>query len=220
MARARSIRVSEDDAGDDATRWSLPTHQARSRETRDRLLAAAEKVFDEKGYGGSRIVDIAKAAGCSVGAVYVRFIDKEALFNGIVEEFTSAGVARATEAAAAVATGDPADLIRTFIRGAILQFTHRRGMFRAIIERGFEDPTALAPIMTMRTRLEAVLENALSASIVKKHKDPRLAVRVVTQMVFGFLLNAAINPFAPTKSDGPRANAELEKAVLGYLGLE
>ena len=219
MARARSTRLSEVDAADDATRWSLPAHQARSRETRDRLLAAAEKVFDEKGYGGSRIVDIAKAAGCSVGAVYVRFIDKEALFNGIVEEFTANGAARFAEAAAAVSTGDPADLIRTFIRGATMQFTHRRGMFRAIIERGFEDPTALAPIMTMRTRLEAMMENALSTALAKKHKDPRLAVRMATQMVFGFLLNAAINPFAPTKSDGPRANAELERVILEYLGV-
>jgi len=217
MARSRNTKLAEN--VEDGSRWSLPAHQARSRETRDKLLAAAERVFDEKGYGGSRIIDIAKAAGCSVGAVYMRFIDKEALFNGIVEEFTSIGVMRVTEAAS-VATGDPAELIRAFIRGTTKQFTHRRGMFRAIIERGFEDPTALAPIMTMRTRLEAVLENALSATISRKHRDPRLAVRVATQMIFGFLLNSTINPFAPTKSDGPRANAELEKAVLEYLGLD
>ena len=216
---ARRSRILETASVEDPSRWSLPAHQTRSRETRDRLLAAAEKVFDDKGYAGSRIIDIAKAAGCSVGAVYVRFIDKEALFNGIVEEFTSNGAARLAEAAS-VATGDPAELIRTFIRGTTMQFTHRRGMFRAIIERGFEDPTALAPIMTMRTRLEAVLENALSATISKKHRDPRLAVRVATQMIFGFLLNSTINPFAPTKSDGPRANAELERAVLEYLGLD
>lgn len=219
MARAKSAGLSEIESEDENPRWSLPAHQARSRETRDKLLAAAERVFDEKGYAGSRIVDIAKAAGCSVGAVYVRFIDKEALFNGIVEEFTRDGTERLAETAAAASRDNPADLIRTFVRGTTTQFIHRRGMFRAIIERGLEDPTALAPIMTMRKHLETVLENALSASISKKHKDPRLAVRVATQMIFGFLLNTAINPFAPTKSDGPRANAELEKAILEYLGL-
>src|SRR5215469_1429450 len=112
MARAQRTKLAK--TAEDGSRWSLPAHQARSRETRDKLLAAAERVFDEKGYSGSRIIDIAKAAGCSVGAVYVRFIDKEALFNGIVEEFTSSGVARVSEAAA-VATGDPAELIRAFI---------------------------------------------------------------------------------------------------------
>src|SRR5215469_10760087 len=136
MARAQRTKLAK--TAEDGSRWSLPAHQARSRETRDKLLAAAEKVFDDKGYAGSRIVDIAKAAGCSVGAVYVRFTDKEALFNGIVEEFVSNGAARLAEAAS-VATGDPAALIRTFIRGTTTQFTHRRGMFRAIIERGFED---------------------------------------------------------------------------------
>ena len=73
---------------DEEQRWSKPVHQARSRETRDKLLAAAERIFDEKGYGGARIVDIAEIAGCSVGAVYVRFKDKDALFRGIVDDFS------------------------------------------------------------------------------------------------------------------------------------
>src|SRR5215469_10055906 len=151
MAMARLKRKSRpQEAPEEASAWSLPAHQARSRETRDKLLAAAERVFHEKGYQGSRIVDIAEAAGCSVGAVYVRFTDKEALFNGIVEEFTASAADRLAEAAAA-ATGDPAELVRTFVRGTTLPFTQHRVMFRAIIERGLEHPSALSPIMAMRS---------------------------------------------------------------------
>ena len=196
-----------------------PAHQARSRETRDRLLAAAERVFEAKGYEGSRIADIAKAAGCSVGAVYVRFKDKEALFNGIVAEFAAESAANLASAADDPHSKAPASLIRAFIRDTAAQFAAHRGMFRAILERGFGDPDALAPIMAIRGKLEDVLEEALLKA-PRKPKDARLSVRVATQMIFGFLVSATINPFAPAREAGPRAVAELETAILRYLELE
>src|SRR5581483_2697008 len=67
--------------------WSKPAHQARSRQMRDQLFAAAQDVFAARGYEGARIADIARAAGCSVGAIYQRFRDKESLFNAIVTAF-------------------------------------------------------------------------------------------------------------------------------------
>ena len=60
--------------------WVLPAHQARSREQRDRLLKAGERVFAECGYWDSHVTQIAGQAGCSVGSFYRRFKDKEALF--------------------------------------------------------------------------------------------------------------------------------------------
>ena len=46
-----------------AEKWALPVQQERSRVTRERLLAAAEKVFAEKGYDGAKLADIAAEAG-------------------------------------------------------------------------------------------------------------------------------------------------------------
>lgn len=60
--------------------WILPAHQVRSREQRDRLLKAGERVFAEHGYWDSHVAQIVKEAGCSVGSFYRRFKDKEALF--------------------------------------------------------------------------------------------------------------------------------------------
>ncbi len=70
-----------------AEKWALPAQQDRSRAMRGRILKAAETVFAEKGYEGARIADIAKAAKCSVGAVYFRFKNKDALFFAIAESF-------------------------------------------------------------------------------------------------------------------------------------
>jgi AcrR family transcriptional regulator len=48
-------------------------------ETRERLLRAAAEVFAERGYDGTRVIDIAAAAGVSNGALYAHFGSKAEL---------------------------------------------------------------------------------------------------------------------------------------------
>jgi AcrR family transcriptional regulator len=48
-------------------------------ETRKRLLRAAAEVFAERGYDGTRVADIATAAGVSNGALYAHFGSKAEL---------------------------------------------------------------------------------------------------------------------------------------------
>jgi AcrR family transcriptional regulator len=48
-------------------------------ETRDRLLRAAADVFARRGYDGTRVADIAAAAGVSNGALYTHFGSKAEL---------------------------------------------------------------------------------------------------------------------------------------------
>lgn len=63
----------------------LPAKQARSRLTRDRLLAAGRELLNRGAFDTTSINDIATDAGCSVGAFYQRFPDKEAFFTVVVE---------------------------------------------------------------------------------------------------------------------------------------
>jgi AcrR family transcriptional regulator len=51
-------------------------------ETRERLLRAAADVFAERGYDGTRVADIAAAAGVSNGALYAHFASKADLLEG------------------------------------------------------------------------------------------------------------------------------------------
>ncbi|HWF83109.1 MAG TPA: TetR family transcriptional regulator [Streptosporangiaceae bacterium] len=52
---------------------------ATAVQTRERLLAAAADVFAERGYDGTRVADIAAAAGVSNGALYAHFDSKAEL---------------------------------------------------------------------------------------------------------------------------------------------
>jgi AcrR family transcriptional regulator len=62
-----------------------PTRRALAKQqTRQKVLAAARKLFCEAGYEGATIRDIAAAAGMSTGAVFANFTDKSDLFREIM----------------------------------------------------------------------------------------------------------------------------------------
>jgi AcrR family transcriptional regulator len=60
----------------------LPPQQARSRQTRERLLTATLAVIEARGLAGVTVPGVAEAAGVSTGSVYRRFTDKDALIRG------------------------------------------------------------------------------------------------------------------------------------------
>src|SRR5262245_25436151 len=51
---------------------------------RDAILQAAEDVFTERGYVAAKMIDVARRAGMSVGALYRHFDSKEAIFESLV----------------------------------------------------------------------------------------------------------------------------------------
>jgi AcrR family transcriptional regulator len=53
---------------------------AHEREVRDRIVAAAARVFGEQGYHRATVADVVRASGLSVGAIYTYFKGKDELF--------------------------------------------------------------------------------------------------------------------------------------------
>ena len=53
---------------------------AHEQEVRDRIVAAALRVFSEHGYRGSTIQHVVRDSGLSVGAIYTYFRSKDELF--------------------------------------------------------------------------------------------------------------------------------------------
>ncbi len=191
-----------------AERWSLPATQERSRATRARLLEAAEAVFAKKGYDGAKISDIAEEAGVSVGAVYFRFKDKSALFSAIAESFIE-DARGGVNALLAASPAKPGAVLRGFVLASAANFRRHRGLFRAIVERGLDHPHAMKTIFGFREELAAALEKVLHG--------PSLKIRVMTQMIYGFLITGILNPDAPTKIGDTRAIDELADACVAYL---
>ncbi|MCW5952706.1 MAG: TetR/AcrR family transcriptional regulator [Propionibacteriaceae bacterium] len=84
-------------------------HRRRSKAdaTRASLLAAARKVFAERGFEGAAVGDIAAEAGYTKGALYSQFASKEELFAEVTRQL-------AAEDAAWSAQQSSADLAATY----------------------------------------------------------------------------------------------------------
>jgi AcrR family transcriptional regulator len=70
----------------------------RQQQTRDELLAAATRVFGERGFGNASIDEIAAAAGYTSGAIYANFAGKEDLFLSAFERQIARHIREVTEA--------------------------------------------------------------------------------------------------------------------------
>ncbi|HEY4125614.1 MAG TPA: TetR/AcrR family transcriptional regulator [Rhizomicrobium sp.] len=212
MAAARPKRTS---LKPESEHWALPVQQERSLATRERIVAAAEWAFAEKGYEGARIADIAKRAGCSVGAVYFRFADKDALFFAIVETFR-AGVRERLPLLAGMQFTNAEHVIESFVTATAAQVREHRGLFRAIVEHGFEQSLALDMIFSVRAELQAFVEESLG-KFGATYADLSFTVRMMSQIVYGFLLAGVLNPRAPTRLDDARTIKELIAVLTAYL---
>jgi AcrR family transcriptional regulator len=88
---------------------------ARRAQTQERLMAAAGRVFAERGITGASVEEICEAAGFTRGAFYSNFADKDELVLAMVRQSIGTQVAAAEQAVArtkaATAELDAADLV-------------------------------------------------------------------------------------------------------------
>jgi AcrR family transcriptional regulator len=65
---------------------------AHEQEVRARILAAASRVFAQKGFHSSTIADVCQEGGLSVGAIYSHFSSKEALIRESCDMIAARGL--------------------------------------------------------------------------------------------------------------------------------
>lgn len=91
-----------------------PRWERRKDARPQELLAAALRLFVERGYASTRLEDVARLAGVSKGTLYLYFDSKEALFKAVVRENVLPELDQA-ESAISQYQGHSADLFRALI---------------------------------------------------------------------------------------------------------
>jgi AcrR family transcriptional regulator len=165
-------------------------------DTKERLVRAAIEVFLEKGYGGTRVQDIARRAGFTSGALYVHFSSRTALLaEAIVREgnailgqminslnevdVTSAGVA--SDVLAALSADEPTTLDRLLLEALAL---------------AARDAEAKATLASSFAAFEDMIDKQIRVAKSDGLIDPSLSVAalrtVITSLIYGSIVAKAL----------------------------
>jgi len=108
--------------------------QQRRAQTARQLLEAARGVLAAKGYHGTKIVDIARAARVGVGTFYLYYPTKEALFLELVED--AVAQLKVQLDTVRVAVVDPVEQARTRTLTFFRFASDNRELFRIVFGHG------------------------------------------------------------------------------------
>ncbi|MBW2287784.1 MAG: TetR/AcrR family transcriptional regulator [Deltaproteobacteria bacterium] len=205
-------------------RWVTPPQQARSQQTLDRILAAAEVLIAEKGFEDTPISEIVRHAGSSVGAFYSRFEDKHALLHAISGRFVEQAMATTDFALDPARWNDASigELLHSVVRFLVSIYREQAGLLRAFVIRNHTDPEFRARQERLTLYVNrGVRELLLARADEIGHPDPELAVHFILTLIFGSLeyvmLFGDMRTGDLTLSDDQYAG-ELANACLAYLG--
>ena len=219
MIRIRTRIRNSSQAGPPAgLRAPLPTKQTRSRKTRDALIAAAWRLLEDQPWQVISISEIVKAAGCSVGAFYSRFADKEALLESLAAGWLEK---RWAERAAGFASlSADADYAAYAILGTYHHLMRHQNFWRAALVKGASDAVFWEPI-----RLSGLETMKLTVECAEQHLIRRLTeeevqrIRFAFQMANGAINNGIVNRPGPLFPGTPEFEAALVRGFKAVSGL-
>jgi AcrR family transcriptional regulator len=204
---------------DAAPEGVLPVKQRRGGRTRDRLLNAGQRLIATRDFDSMPVAEIAEAAGCSVGAFYQRFRDKDAFFGALIAQYVSE--ARATTLALFEKFNDDR-LIGELVTATATRFHNNAGLIRAAIRRRLEDATVWDPI---RRHGYFTADRFIEWLAARRRRpltaDEVIATRFAFQVLYGTLNNAVINQPGPLDLEDADFVVQLERAfrlALLYRG--
>lgn len=120
-----------------AVRTRAVTDEAKERR-RERILAAAKRVFAKRGYHATTMADVAKAARLSYGLLYWYYDSKDALFHALMDNEEQALRRHIDAAVAGVDRGaDSEAAFRTSVRATFEFFESDRDVVKLLFRDSF-----------------------------------------------------------------------------------
>lgn len=162
--------------------------QARSRQTRDRVVAAAIAVFEEHGYDATTTAAIARRAGIGVGTLYAYFPDKRKIMLEVLDGTVAAMSAMVVEALEPDRwrEGGPRAHVRAVIEAVMGSRLVSPGIQRILWERHLRDPEFRDAVLAIEHRVRAALERLFA----ELEADGRM--RPVSPHAAAFVVHAAV----------------------------
>ena len=203
--------------------WIRPPRQARTQETLERLLDAAEALLAEKRFEDVHITEIASRADTSVAAFYRRFNDKEGLLHALHERLCEEAFATADDALAPERWEGAGlrSILDTVVPFLINVFEERQALDLAVYQRGLTDEA-------MRERSHRLIRHVLDGLgrlILERreeilHEQPEQAVSFAmmqTAATLTHLYTARFRDVGTPRMSDQQIAEETVRSCLAYL---
>ncbi len=199
----------------------LPAKQSRSRARQTRIIEAGLELLHQQKFEDITMEQLALRANCSVGTLYKRFRDKEALFRVLTAEAVRDTLQDLdTDLARALTKSDTLSAaLWDIVNFLVNLFRHREMLILAIFKRQFDDPQATAALMATRM---AVVDTALAKILAMRPRGMTAAdfswrFRVGMQLVIGALINAIQNRPGPLMLEDDAIIDEFAEYLIARL---
>jgi AcrR family transcriptional regulator len=189
------------------------TQSERSAATRGALVAAARRLFAERGYAAVGTPEVAAAAGVTRGALYHQFADKSDLFLAVYEQVEEDVTRRIGDIVAAAGARDPLAALTTgaeaFLDAVAEPEVHRIALLEAPAVLGWDTWRAVG-LKHGLGLTEAILRAAMDAGRITEQPTRPLA-----HVLLGALDEAAL--YVAQAADPAAARDEVGVTVRRLL---
>jgi AcrR family transcriptional regulator len=187
-----------------------PIRRGRPGYDREALLAVAVDVFNERGYDGTSMEDLARTLGITKSAIYHHVRSKQELLGLALDRALDGLQAAAAEA---VAMPAPAvERLEHLLRASVLVLVERLPFVTLLLRvRGNTDVERAA--LTRRRDLDRVAADLAAEAVAQRDLRPDVDAHVLARLLFG-LVNSLVEWYRPTGgSDGGLDASALADAV-------
>lgn len=203
--------------------WIRPPRQARTQESLEQMLDAAEQLLADKRFEDVHVAEIASRADTSVAALYRRFKDKDALLHALHERVCEEAIATADDALARErwAGAGIREILETIVPFLVEVLQGREHLDLAIYQRGLTD----AAMRERSNRLARYVMEGLSRLLLARreeirHPDPERAVAFALVQMMAVLAQtytAGLRDLTLVRMSDRELAAELIESCLAYL---
>ena len=172
------------------------------------IVEATTRVLARQGYARTSLMDIAKEAGMSKGAVHYHFPTKEALMSVVLQTACDAVAERTRKTWTAAAAGNPLEAMRASLRElwrARAERSDEALVVADLLAQSVHDVKLREPLAEYYRFASAQVHEHLMEQMVRIGFTPRLPAAIVPRLLHalldGFLMQAIVDPAATSEDE-------------------